>query len=547
MPLVRCRLVLCAAWAVVAAGAWSAEQRDHDAELPRDRVILETASNGHIIAVPAGGDLQAALDAARPGDTIELEAGAVFRGPFVLPRKSPTQATGDPASPRWITLRPGPTQRPLPDVGVRATPADAVAMAHLVSSRNAVMTTAPGASHFRFVGIGFRPGRSWFRPGFSASLNGLVWLDGDTPSSADVPHHFVFERCLFSGAPRVATRRGLVINSAHTAVLDSHFSGFRMRGEDAQAIVGWAGPGPFLLRNNYLEGSGENLMFGGADPAIPGLVPADIEIVGNHFAKPVAWREGTPEFEGTRWSVKNLFELKNAERVLVEGNLFEHNWPESQNGFAILFTVRNQEGGAPWSVVRDVTFRNNVVRRVGNGFNIAGYDDHYPSRQTRRITIRNNLFEEVGEHWGEGDLFQVLDGVEGLVIAHNTARHSADILVAEGRANERFVFEHNIVVHNQYGIVGTDMAPGEESLQRYFPGARITGNRIVGGSGQSYPEGNGFPSTFEAALREQRAPGGTDAGRASTPGAGADLVALCMALSVTERAVACPESEGASP
>ena len=50
---------------------------------------------------------------------------------------------------------------------------------------------------------------------------------------------------------------------------------------------------------------------------------------------------------GRPWSVKNIFELKNARRVLAEGNVLEHNWQHDQNGFAILFTVRNQDGERP--------------------------------------------------------------------------------------------------------------------------------------------------------------------------------------------------------
>ena len=37
--------------------------------------------------VAAGGNLQAALDAAHPGDEVVLEAGATFTGQFKLPRK----------------------------------------------------------------------------------------------------------------------------------------------------------------------------------------------------------------------------------------------------------------------------------------------------------------------------------------------------------------------------------------------------------------------------------------------------------------------------
>ena len=46
--------------------------------------------------------------------------------------------------------------------------------------------------------------------------------------------------------------------------------------------------------------------------------------------------------DGSNWSVKNLFELKNARRILIEQNLFENNWVHSQVASAILFTVRTK-------------------------------------------------------------------------------------------------------------------------------------------------------------------------------------------------------------
>ena len=65
------------------------------------------------------------------------------------------------------------------------------------------------------------------------------------------------------------------------------------------------------------------------------------------MVKPLTWRQGSPTFGGIPWTVKNLFELKNAQRVLVDGNLMENNWGQAQNGFSVLFTVRNQGGTAP--------------------------------------------------------------------------------------------------------------------------------------------------------------------------------------------------------
>ena len=98
-------------------------------------------------------------------------------------------------------------------------------------------------------------------------------------------------------------------------------------------------------------------MFGGADPKIIGLVPSDIEFRRNHCFKPLSWNPLDPSYAGRHWTVKNIFELKNARRVLVEGNMLENNWADGQSGAAVLFTPRNQEGTAPWSAVQDVTFR----------------------------------------------------------------------------------------------------------------------------------------------------------------------------------------------
>jgi hypothetical protein len=94
------------------------------------------------------------------------------------------------------------------------------------------------------------------------------------------------------------------------------------------------------------------------------VVPSDIEIPGNHFRKPLSWRIEDPSYAGTPWTVKNLLELKNARRVLIEGNLLEHSWGMGQVGFAVLFTVRNDGSQAPWEVVEDVLFANNVVRHA---------------------------------------------------------------------------------------------------------------------------------------------------------------------------------------
>jgi hypothetical protein len=111
---------------------------------------------------------------------------------------------------------------------------------------------------------------------------------------------------------------------------------------------------------------------------------------------------GHASYAGIHWTVKNQFELKNAQRVLVDGNLFENNWGDAQNGYGVLFTARNQDGTAPWSMVRDVTFTNNIVRHTGGALNIMGTDNLNPSQPTQRILVQNNLFDDVNGSAGSG-------------------------------------------------------------------------------------------------------------------------------------------------
>lgn len=446
------------------------------------RVFLDTAYpvTRVSVQVAGGGDLQGALDRAQPGDTILLDPGATYVGPFTLPNKGGSE---------WIVIRTAAADSRLPAQGQRITPGYASALPKILApSGSPAIRTAAGAHHYRFTGVEIA-----LESGVSRSY-GLVQI-GEASSAqtrADqAPHNIVFDRVYVHGRSDAHLRRGIALNSGWAAVIDSYISEIHEGGADSQAIAGWNGPGPFKIVNNYLEAAGENVLFGGADPSIPNLVPSDLEIRGNHFSKPTSWRGGA-------WSVKNLFELKNARRVLIDGNVFEYNWPNGQNGFAILFTVRNQDGTAPWSVVEDVTFTNNVVRHVANGVNILGNDNLHPSGRTRRVLIKNNLFDDVGGSWGgQGRLFQVLEGAVDVTVDHNTGLQSGDVIVATGEANQNFVYRSNLAPHNTYGVAG-DGTFGDPSLtlSRYFPQVVFSRNILAGGNASRYPSDNYLPPSL---------------------------------------------------
>ena len=451
-------------------------------ELPRATVTVEPLGPAvRTIHVGAGGNLQAALDKAQRGDVITLAPGAEYRGPFRLPAV---------AGAGWIVVRPALADEALPAPGMRIDPSR-VRLPKLTSTSGSVIATAPGAHHYRLVGLEIAPARGTF-------LRSLVDLGGESTDLASLPHHIVIDRCYIHGDPQRGSRRGIALNARAVAVVDSYLADFKEVGADSQAINGWNGPGPFRIENNYLEAAGENVMFGGADPSIADLVPSDIELIGNTLAKPLRWRVGDARFEGTEWSVKNLFELKNARRVLVDDNIFEYNWAHAQNGFAILFTVRNQDGRAPWSVVEDVTFRDNIVRHVGGGINLLAQDDIHTSRQTSRIAIINNVFSDVGGQWGHGRLFQLLDGARDVVIDHNTAFQTGTALFGgDRRPHLNFVFQNNILMAGPYGISGSGTASGAAAVERYFPNAIIRRNVVVGGTPQTFPGDNAFPARLD--------------------------------------------------
>ncbi len=467
-------------------------------EAPRERVDLTRPEvTGRTHNVDDGRGFVAALRRAERGDEIVLAPGVVYRGPFELPNKS-----GE----GWITIRSGSSDR-LP-AGQRIGPDDRDLMPVLEaeSGHDAVVSVEPGASHYRLIGLEVRPVAGEF-------LHNLVLIGRGDENEQALPHHIVIDRCFVHGDPEVGARRGIALNARHAAVTGSYVSDIKEVGQDSQAIAGWNGPGPFAIINNYLEGAGENLMFGGATAAIDKLVPSDIEIRGNYLSKPLSWRIEDPSYAGKPWAVKNILELKNARRVLIDGNTLEHSWTHGQTGFAVLFTVRNERGEMPWATVQDVTFTNNLVRRAGNGVNILGSDTNgRGDERTRRILIENNQFLEIGGDWGGGRLFQLLDAAESVLIRRNSAVQTGSIVVTGGREHHGFVFSGNAAPHNDYGIVGSGTAPGNSTLAHYFPNAEFANNTIAGGSARLYPAGNSFPAVHHA-----------DA-------AGADRVVLCKAL-----------------
>jgi hypothetical protein len=554
----------------------------------------------------AYSNFQLALNAAQPGDTILLRAGETFVGNFVLPAKGASNSAP-------ILIRSDADDSVLPAAGTRLVPAGSTgantALNRLARLKGVgggwkntpVLQTAAGAHNYllQFLDVDGIAQEGW------GTL--IEWgNNSDTQTSLSaVPYGIVLDRVFVHGHPIKGQKRCIALNGRALDVINSYVSACAAFEIDSQAIAGFNGPGPFRIINNYLEASTENVLFGGADPRITGLVPSDIEIKRNHFSKPVAWRNpilatpsgapavttisgggalsatthyftvvailssagdeapsarspeaavvvrtagssvtltwpavskadkyrvyrgtsaggenrymqttgpvtslvytGSGEISGTppaakRWNVKNLLELKNAQRVVVDGNIFEYSWAASQKGYAILLTPRNQGGNAPWSAVRDITLTNNLIRHVAGGIDILGTDYEHPSQRTTNIMIRNNLVYDVSSTWG-GEHFLLITGAPlGVTVDHNTIHQDRMMVLADGDPISGFTLTNNIAPHNEYAIFGSGAGYGNSALAAYFPNAVVRRNAIGGANPSLYPPDNFYPdmTTFNA-------------------------------------------------
>ncbi len=465
------------------------------AALPQ--VFMNTAAppapdvGGSVITVNAGGNLQAALNAAQPGDVVALANGATFTGNFLLQNKN-TSST------KWITIRPLNTTL-LPPEGSRMTPAIAAAaqLPIVLSPTNqGAFNTVLGAHHYRIIGIEIS-----VSPTNTGNTGLIRFGDGGGGGQTSLPlvaHDLVLDRVFIHGTPTQFVRRAISLQSASTAIIDSYISEIHDSGADAQAIAGWNGPGPYKIVNNYLEASTENLSFGGSDPDIQNLVPSDIEIRHNHFFKPVAWK-------GV-WLVKNLYESKSSKRTLVEGNIFQNNWQDGQGGSAVNLKSTNQSGGCPWCGTQDITFRYNIIMNTGAGFVLsADPDPNVTNFPLQRITIQDNVVANIDvapTFNGDGRGFLINQNPTDITIVHNTVVSPTNSAVTFGGPSltppVRLSMRDNIVGGGLYGVKGPGLSPGTATLLQFNPEGYFIANALPTVTSVGYPTIGFYPASLSS-------------------------------------------------
>lgn len=499
----------------------------------------ETPAPGQVIRLNDGDSLQDALRRAACGDTIELQAGATYTGLFELPAKPCDDA-------HWIVIRSSAPDSSLPPEGKRITPCYAGVAAlpgrppfhcdstHNVlarlagaKSQNKIVANSSGANHYRIVALEIADtGANSLAGGYYD----LVFL-----KDAD---HIVFDRCWIHGTSTGEDVKGVDFeNSSHIAVIDSFISDIHSKvsgfGADSSAIGSVTGIGPVKIVNNFLEAAGVSVLWGGGKST---TTISDVEFRRNHVFKPLIWWQKSPNYFGTLFAVKNLYETKNSLRELIEGNIFENNWKMAQVGTAILLTPKNQYGACPGCTVHDLVFRYNIVRHTANALGLASVyattcvgepgggtgSCRFFSGAIYNVDIHDNIFEDIsgqtydpGSCCTAGTLFglttnQPSNWPHDITIEHNTGFPvGGAVFLAVNSPPQVFsnlVFRNNLVGSGELGFRALPVGGGDKgcsgpdgaigALDRCFDGDWIFTNNVIvhTGSKPALP-GDPYPKT----------------------------------------------------
>jgi hypothetical protein len=429
-----------------------------------------------VIPVHAGDNLQTAINAAVAGDILELDASATFTGNYTLPVHSGGE----------IIIR---SAGSLPPAGTRVSPASAAAFAKIAPDVGGgpAFATAASCHDWSLVGLTLLP--------TPTGDNDILTLGDGSSAQNDlslVPYNLVVDRCYIHGDASTGQKRAISLQSKSTTIKNCYISNIFRTGQDSQAIAGWNGPGDWTITNNYIEAAGENFLIGGANIEIPNLIPTGVTFTGNTVTKNPAWK-------GAGYNVKNLLELKTGVNVLIDSNAFSYNWGgEGQSGYAIVFTVRNEEGNNPWATIANVTFSRNTITHTGSLLNILGKDDRGVESVTMtNLQIRDNVAYDVdGTTWdGAGHFAQIHSG-DAITIDHNTVLNSGSVSIyfVDG-ANTNFTLTNTITNDNGLAIFDTLGNLGTTALNTFAAPWLMTANVLIAGSGGNYPPGQSYPAT----------------------------------------------------
>lgn len=454
-------------WVVIAASLAFAQDPPLSVDPP--------AKSGSSVVVTNSTEFQSAVTRSQPGTVIQLRGSF---GPLFIPdgTKGLTVRSVEGVEPAIITsgvFQPDAVEKPCLSIGLRCQDITIDGVRFFTANR--------GTDWIQYTLV---------RCGYTADNS------REATSVTELPERIAFDNCGFFGAPQANTRIGLLGNARHLTVRNCVFREIHEVGEDSQGILVNNSPGPILIEKCDIQAAGENILLGGSIAKIPGLQLGDLTCIDNTLTKPLEWK-------GSKWQLKNLFELKGCVRAYVARNTMSNNWTAAQNGTAVLFTVRDR------SRLDHILFEDNLVTNTGSGLLISTADNLDPTQDnqvTGTIVLRNNLWL-VGHHENAGGRVYNITSPDGRPMRefsvygdrwyHHTAAANSFILF-EGQAKTCKLLRLIGCTGSsgRYGLIGGGQAPGVTSINTYCDSAEIRKNLLIGGPASTaygkYADGNYF-------------------------------------------------------
>jgi len=149
--------------------------------------------------------------------------------------------------------------------------------------------------------------------------------------------------------------------STHQSLIDSYCYDIHTANPGSQCLnmggISSTTEGPFKLVNNFLEAADSFSAVGGGGVGTTTKTPQNFEIRRNHFWKPLFWKSNDPTYFGTKFTIKNCIDWKNAQKAIFEGNICENSW--GQQG--------DQPGPlAEWGAKNQSSFTSGTATSSGN-------------------------------------------------------------------------------------------------------------------------------------------------------------------------------------
>lgn len=293
----------------------------------------------------------------------------------------------------------------------------------------------------------------------------------------------IIDGCRLLGDSVSGAHHGVVWTGSNNRITNNYMDDFFRTDQDTQAVIGWDSGGGLVIDNNYLSAAGQAIMFGGSDNSGASRIPTDVDITNNDCTKKPKWI-GT--VDAPIMQVKCGIEIKMGINIRIIGNnVYYAGQSDGQGGYCFVVTVRNQDGGNPWSTIRNVEIANNTGSLASGVCNILGTDNDNPSDTLDTLNIHDNTFVSMDGNLGHHRIYIIGGGPKHVTLKNTVfqgVNMDARCYFYGDKPPIGLVMAGMNLPHTEYGYIldeDTGFAgEGPEQIMKYAPDAALD-NTIV--------------------------------------------------------------------